>query len=106
MVFANGLYECTIVCSNTLGVPPPVAAVTILAAGTSIPDLLSSYIVARQGEGDMAVSSSIGSNIFDVTVGLPIPWLMFSIMQGLDGEPAKCSVDADGVFQMVLILVI
>ena len=47
---------------------------TFLAAGTSVPDLLTSVIVARQGHGDMAVSSSIGSNIFDVLVGLPFPW--------------------------------
>lgn len=42
---------------------------TILAAGTSIPDLITSVIVARKGLGDMAVSSSVGSNIFDITVG-------------------------------------
>lgn len=42
---------------------------TILAAGTSIPDLITSVIVARKGMGDMAVSSSVGSNIFDITVG-------------------------------------
>ena len=52
---------------------------TIIAAGTSVPDLLSSVIVARNGHGDMAVSSSVGSNIFDVTVGIPIPWLFFMI---------------------------
>merc|ERR1719253_1418802 len=50
---------------------------TVLAAGTSVPDLLSSVIVARMGEGDMAVSSSIGSNIFDITVGLPLPWIVY-----------------------------
>merc|ERR1712176_979444 len=32
--------------------------------------------------GDMAVSSSIGSNIFDVTVGLPLPWLAYIIVNG------------------------
>lgn len=80
--FSNCIYEWIVICSNTLGLPPPVAGVTILAAGTSIPDLLSSYIVARHGEGDMAVSSSIGSNIFDVTVGLPLPWLIFNIVEG------------------------
>ena len=42
---------------------------TFLSAGTSIPDLFTSVIVARKGFGDMAVSSSVGSNIFDVTVG-------------------------------------
>ncbi len=46
-----------------------VMGLTFLAAGTSIPDLITSVLVAREGLGDMAVSSSIGSNIFDVTVG-------------------------------------
>merc|ERR1712032_1616127 len=49
---------------------------TLLAAGTSIPDLVSSKAVAQAGEGDMTVSSSIGSNIFDILVGLPIPWII------------------------------
>lgn len=51
------------------GIPDAVMGLTFLAAGTSVPDLLTSVIVARQGKGDMAVSSSIGSNIFDVLVG-------------------------------------
>ena len=46
-----------------------VMGLTFLAAGTSIPDLITSVLVAKEGLGDMAVSSSIGSNIFDVTVG-------------------------------------
>lgn len=46
-----------------------VMGLTFLAAGTSIPDLITSVIVARKGHGDMALSSSIGSNMFDVTVG-------------------------------------
>jgi Ca2+/Na+ antiporter len=53
-----------------------VMGFTLLAAGTSIPDLVSSMAVARAGEGDMAVSSSIGSNIFDILVGLPLPWML------------------------------
>ncbi len=65
---------------NTLGIPVVIMGLTLLAAGTSVPDLISSAIVARMGEGDMAVSSSIGSNIFDVTVGLPLPWLLFCII--------------------------
>merc|ERR1719238_1216656 len=57
-------------------IPPVVMGYTLLAAGTSIPDAVSSVAVARMGEGDMAVSSSIGSNIFDILVGLPIPWII------------------------------
>jgi|ERR1712085_6977 len=57
-----------------------ILGITLLAAGTSIPDLLGSVIVTLKGKGDMAVSSSIGSNIFDVLVALPIPWLAFSFI--------------------------
>merc|ERR1712139_531329 len=56
-----------------------IRGLTFLAAGTSVPDLITSVIVARQGRADMAVSSSIGSNIFDVTVGLPLPWILYSL---------------------------
>ena len=34
-------------------------------------------IVAQQGEGGQAVSSCIGSNVFDICVGLAFPWLLF-----------------------------
>lgn len=57
------------VAGDTVRIPPEVMGLTFLAAGTSIPDLITSVIVARKGFGDMAVSSSVGSNIFDVTVG-------------------------------------
>ncbi|MDP2669609.1 MAG: hypothetical protein Q8O99_00965 [bacterium] len=41
-----------------------------MAAGTSVPDLLSSVIVAKQGRGDMAVTNALGSNIFDICICL------------------------------------
>merc|ERR1719440_2085703 len=65
-----------------------VLSFTLLAAGTSIPDLVSSMAVAKAGEGDMAVSSSIGSNIFDILVGLPIPWILKIgvVEMGINGD--------------------
>jgi len=75
--FAYFMVEWAEIIGNTIGVPHVVMGYTVLAAGTSVPDLISSVIVTRQGSGDMAISSSIGSNIFDITVGLPIPWLIF-----------------------------
>ncbi|XP_076668646.1 solute carrier family 24 member Nckx30C isoform X5 [Andrena cerasifolii] len=70
------------VAGDTVRIPPEVMGLTFLAAGTSIPDLITSVIVARKGFGDMAVSSSVGSNIFDVTVGLPVPWLLYGLIYG------------------------
>mmetsp|Transcript_49599 Transcript_49599/g.44410 ORF Transcript_49599/g.44410 Transcript_49599/m.44410 type:complete len:660 (-) Transcript_49599:26-2005(-) len=88
------------VVGRILGIPDAIMGLTILAAGTSVPDLITSVLVAKQGRGDMAVSSSIGSNIFDILVGLPIPWLLYSIYKG--GNPVV--VNADGLEISVLIL--
>lgn len=75
-IFSYNMVWWSIVIAQALGLPPVIMGITVLAAGTSIPDALSSVIVARKGFGDMAVSSSIGSNIFDILVGLPIPWML------------------------------
>jgi Ca2+/Na+ antiporter len=78
-VFSFFMVNWTETLGNTFGIPAVVMGLTFLAAGTSVPDLLSSVIVARRGSGDMAVSSSIGSNIFDILVGLPLPWIGFAL---------------------------
>lgn len=93
-VFAIVMVECAEVLGKTANIPDVVMGLTILAAGTSVPDLLSSVIVAQQGEGDMAVSSSIGSNIFDVAFGLPLPWLTFNIVAMVRG--CNCPVVVSG----------
>ena len=46
------------------------------SAGTSLPDFLSSLIVAKRGLPDMAVSNAFGSNIFDILLGLGFPWFL------------------------------
>jgi len=81
-VFSVCLVDWVTLLGDYFGIPIVVMGLTVLAAGTSIPDLLSSVIVAKRGYGDMAVSSSIGSNIFDVLVGLPFPWLLYSAIVG------------------------
>lgn len=86
---------------DALGVAPSVMGVTFLAAGTSIPDLITSVIVARQGFGDMAVSSSIGSNIFDILIGLPVPWFLYNLVYGEAVE-----VVGEGLFWSVIILIL
>ncbi|MCA9975717.1 MAG: hypothetical protein KC413_08195, partial [Anaerolineales bacterium] len=53
-----------------------------LAGGSSVPDLLASVFVARDGKGEMAISNAVGSNIFDISIGLGLPWLLILIFQG------------------------
>ena len=42
----------------------------------SFQDALSSIIVARDGFGDMAVSNAIGSNVFDINLGIGLPFVI------------------------------
>jgi Ca2+/Na+ antiporter len=51
-----------------------------VAIGTSVPDAISSILVARDGYGDMAVSNAIGSNVFDIDLGLGLPFLISIII--------------------------
>lgn len=76
------LVEMAIAISAALNIPEAVIALTVLAIGTSVPDLFSSLIVARQGRGDMAVSNAVGSNIFDILVGLGLPFLIVMLISG------------------------
>lgn len=72
-------------CSCIMGIPAIIIGLTVLAAGTSLPDTLSSVVVARKGLGDMAVANAIGSNVFNVLFGLGMPWTVFILSQ--KGKP-------------------
>ncbi|XP_028568028.2 sodium/potassium/calcium exchanger 2 isoform X2 [Podarcis muralis] len=87
---------------ETIGISEEIMGLTILAAGTSIPDLITSVIVARKGLGDMAVSSSVGSNIFDITVGLPLPWLLYAVINNF----VPVAVSSNGLFCAIVLLFI
>ncbi|MCB0473320.1 MAG: calcium/sodium antiporter [Flavobacteriaceae bacterium] len=76
------LVESAVISAHILEIPSVVIGLTILAAGTSIPDLLSSVIVAKKGQAGMAISNGIGSNIFDILFGLGFPWLVAYLFFG------------------------
>ncbi|XP_036398001.1 sodium/potassium/calcium exchanger 4-like isoform X2 [Megalops cyprinoides] len=78
-VFSYFMVWMVTIIGYTLGIPDVIMGITFLAAGTSVPDCIASLIVARQGLGDMAVSNTIGSNVFDILVGLGIPWAIQTV---------------------------
>jgi len=100
--FSYFMVDWAEIVGKTFGIPSEIMGLTVLAAGTSVPDLLSSVIVARRGQGDMAVSSSVGSNIFDILVGLPLPWILYSAVN--KGE--KIFVASEGLIRSLLILIV
>jgi cation:H+ antiporter len=58
--------------AQSLGVSDLVIGLTVVAIGTSLPELASSVMAARRGEHDIALGNVIGSNMFNtlVVVGL------------------------------------
>ncbi len=52
--------------ATTLGISENIIGLTIVAIGTSLPELVTSVTAARKGETDIAVGNIIGSNIFNI----------------------------------------
>lgn len=50
----------------TLGMSENLIGLTIVAVGTSLPELVTSIVAARKGESDIALGNVIGSNIFNI----------------------------------------
>jgi K+-dependent Na+/Ca+ exchanger-like protein len=87
------------VIANALNINSIFLALTVLAAGTSVPDLIGSTVVAKQGRGDMAVSNAIGSNIFDILFGLGLSWMIVLII-----KPGDIQVGTENLFSSIFLL--
>lgn len=60
--------------ATLLGVSERMIALTIIALGTSLPELVTSVTATKKGEYDIAIGNVVGSNIFNIgmVIGLPI----------------------------------
>lgn len=93
------LVESAVKISHILNIPEVIIALTVLAIGTSIPDLISSYLVAKQGKGAMAISNALGSNIFDILICLGLPWLIMILITG-----QEIAVSTEGIYESIFLL--
>lgn len=50
----------------SFGVPESIVGLTIVAVGTSLPELVTAVVAARKGQGDIAFGNVVGSNIYNV----------------------------------------
>lgn len=60
------LLKSAVFLATQLGIPDSVVALTIVAVGTSLPELATSVVAAAKGERDIAVGNVIGSNVFNL----------------------------------------
>ena len=66
--------------AKTLGVSERVISLTIIAFGTSLPELVTTIVSSRKGEQDLLLGNIIGSNIFNICVVLGIPVAIFGTL--------------------------
>lgn len=82
------------------GVPERIIGLTVVAIGTSLPELVTSVVAARKGETDIAVGNIIGSNIFNILLIGGISSLVYPLPFVID----KNMVDALVALGAVLVL--
>ena len=60
--------------AKAFGVSERIISLTIIALGTSLPELVTSVMATKKGEYDIAIGTAVGSNIFNIgiVIGLPV----------------------------------
>lgn len=63
--------------AKTIGISERVVSLTIIAFGTSLPELVTTILSSKKGEQDLLLGNIIGSNIFNICIVLGIPVAIF-----------------------------
>lgn len=63
--------------ATTIGLSERVIALTVIAFGTSLPELVTTIVASKKGEQDLVVGNIIGSNIFNICIVLGVPVALF-----------------------------
>lgn len=79
---ANLLVDNGILIAQTLGVPERVIAVTFIALGTSLPELVTSLMSLIKGYGNVGLGNVIGANILNILLVIGIP----AVVEGIPLE--------------------
>ncbi|ROR73839.1 calcium/sodium antiporter [Bogoriella caseilytica] len=86
----------------SFGVSDLVIGLTVVAVGTSLPELATSLIAALRGERDMAVGNIVGSNIFNIGAVLGLTSLIAP--DGVRVDPAAINFDIPIMVAVALVL--
>jgi cation:H+ antiporter len=73
---ADALVDSAVVIAQYFGMSDLVIGLTIIAIGTSLPELAASLAGVMKGEDDMAVGNIIGSNVFNILAVMGIPGIL------------------------------
>ncbi len=71
---SNAVVDSATYLAKAIGVSERLISLTIIALGTSLPELVTSITATRKGEYDIAIGNVVGSNVFNIgiVIGLPV----------------------------------
>lgn len=82
IVGSNFVVDSASYIASHLGVSEKMIALTIVALGTSLPELVTSVIATKKGSYDIAIGNIVGSNIFNIGIVLGVPVTLFGGFSG------------------------
>ncbi|MBK3804754.1 calcium/sodium antiporter [Stutzerimonas stutzeri] len=86
VVGSNFLVEGAVALARALGLSELVIGLTVIAVGTSLPELATSIMAAFRGERDIAVGNIVGSNIFNLLAVLGLASLVSPLPIGVSSS--------------------
>ncbi|XP_066271891.1 sodium/potassium/calcium exchanger 5-like [Branchiostoma lanceolatum] len=93
-----------------MGASDTLMGITLLGAGTSVPDLVACVVATWAGEGDMAISATIGAITFDILVCLGLPWFIKTVFMDNFGvvfvQTAGLSLTLSSIFITIVFVFI
>ena len=81
IIGSNLVVENASAIARTIGISESMVALTIVALGTSLPELVTSITATRKGEYDIAIGNVVGSNIFNIGMVIGAPIALFGGIQ-------------------------
>ena len=97
---ANLLVNNGIILAEAIGVPERVIAVTFIALGTSLPELMTSVMSLIKGYGNVGLGNVLGANILNLLLVIGIP----SAIQGIPVERSTVLVDIPLAILVMVVL--
>ena len=74
---SNFVVDSATYIAEAIGISERIIGLTIIALGTSLPELVTSIIATKKGEYDIAIGNVVGSNIFNIGIVLGLPIALF-----------------------------
>ena len=77
VIGSNLVVDSATFLAGAIGVSERVIALTVIALGTSLPELVTTVVAAKKGETELVLGNILGSNIFNICIVLGVPVAIF-----------------------------